>query len=218
MARLCTACGREVPWAAFCPNCSQAIVDQLPASFRTSPGNVKQGSMSNSFLRGSLSDISYRVLWSVAVWSLYGLALITPAIKVDKGGHACTAISLGTLPGLGALLLGWIPPLCIPWSANLLLLVGWVVLLCGRYRTALLLGVAASLAGLTTLGYWATMQWENLLIGYYLWQASLLLLALGAWNLSRNKEAGVRGELTGKARGHERISGTEFQSILTQPR
>src|SRR3954451_11105784 len=93
----------------------------------------------------------YRGLLSVVVWSLYAVALFAPAIKADEGGHACTAIRLGTLPGWETLLFGWVPPLTIPWSANLLLLLGWILLLRRRSRGALVLGVAAALAGLTTL-------------------------------------------------------------------
>src|SRR4051794_12309072 len=55
-----------------------------------------------------------RMLLSVGVWSLYAVALFTPAIKADEGGQACTAIRLGTLPGWETLLFGWVPPLCIP--------------------------------------------------------------------------------------------------------
>ena len=86
-----------------------------------------------------------RGLLSVAVWSLYAVAFFAPVLKADEGGHACTAIRLGTLPGWETLLFGWMPPLSIPWSANLLLLMGWIALLCGRYRSALWLGVAAAL-------------------------------------------------------------------------
>src|SRR3954451_7822136 len=92
----------------------------------------------------------YRGLLSVVVWSLYAVALFTPAIKADEGGRACTAIRLGTLPGWETLLFGWVPPLCIPWSANLLLLIGCVLLWCRRFRAAWRVGAAAALVGLTT--------------------------------------------------------------------
>src|SRR3954454_8538453 len=90
-------------------------------------------------------------LLSLVVWSLYAVALVIPAIRADEGGHACTAIRLGTLPGWETLLFGWVPPLCIPWSANLLLVAGWVLLVCRRYGAACWVGAAAALAGLTTL-------------------------------------------------------------------
>src|SRR5690349_11301172 len=96
---------------------------------------------------------------SLGVWALYAASLFAPAIKADEGGHACTAIRLGTLPGWETLLFGWVPPLTIPWSANLLLLLGWIMLLRKRYRGALRLGIAAVLAGLTTLALWPLEGW-----------------------------------------------------------
>jgi hypothetical protein len=129
----------------------------------------------------------------VAVWALYAVAFFAPAIKADEGGYACSAIRLGTLPGWETLLFGWVPPLCIPWSANLLLLVGWILLLCKRYRAALWLGVVAALAGLTTLWLSVEEGWEKLLAGYFVWQASLFLFALGALALWRKYGARPRG-------------------------
>src|SRR4051794_41980546 len=79
-----------------------------------------------------VSSALLRALLSVGVWSLYAMALVTPAIRADEGGHACTAIRLGTLPGWETLLFGWVPPLCIPWSANLLLVAGGGLLVCRR--------------------------------------------------------------------------------------
>jgi hypothetical protein len=124
-----------------------------------------------------------RGLLFVAVWSLYAVALFVPALKGRAPHHACTApdlIGFGTAPGWQALLLGWMPIFCIPWSANLFLLVGSILLLCGRYEKALRLGVFGVLAGLTTLALWRWGVVETLLVGYFCWQAGLLLFALGA--------------------------------------
>lgn len=118
-----------------------------------------------------------RLLVSLVVWALFLAACMAPAVKVDEGGHACTAIRLGTLPGFVTLLLGCVPPLTVPWSANLLLVVGWVLLLCNKTKAALDLGVAAALLGLTTWLF--SFEWKELLVGYYLWQSSLLSFALG---------------------------------------
>src|SRR3954453_9017892 len=126
---------------------------------------------------------------SLAVWAFYAVALFAPAIKADEGGYACTAIRLGTLPGWETLLFGWVPPLCIPWSANLLLLMGWVLLLCRRFRAAWWVGAAGALAGLTTLGLWPLEGWEKLLAGYFAWQACLIVFAVGALILWRRHEA-----------------------------
>jgi hypothetical protein len=122
---------------------------------------------------------------SLVVGALYAVALFAPAIKADEGGRACTAIRLGTLPGWETLVFGWVPPLTIPWSANLLLLLGWILLLRARYRPAMRLGVAAMLAGLTTLALWPLEGWETLRVGYYFWQASLFVFAWGSWRLWR---------------------------------
>lgn len=152
--------------------------------------------MASARLHGPESAL-LRGLLSLAVWSLYAVALFTPAMSGHEGGHhgcGCTPdfTAFGTLPGWATLLLGWVPPFCLPWSANFLLLVGWVLLLCGRYRAALRLGVAAALAGLTTLCLWAWGVPGTLLGGYLYWQASLLLFALGAWALWWKYSAGAR--------------------------
>lgn len=82
--------------------------------------------------------------------------------------------------GLDALMYGWVPLFTIPWSANIFLAVGWILLLCNQNKLALGFGIAATLAGLTT---WAFFQ--TLLVGYYLWQTSLLALPLSALLMSR---------------------------------
>jgi hypothetical protein len=104
------------------------------------------------------------------VLGVYALACALPAVKDGDG----------TLPGWACLVGCWRPPLCVPWSANLLLASGVLWLGCGRYRVASWLGGAAALLGLTT---WAFVD-QHVGMGYYLWQASLILLALGAHMLS----------------------------------
>src|SRR5262249_10235393 len=80
--------------------------------------------------------------------------------------------------GVEVLLAGWPPPRIIPWSANLLLLGGWILLLCRKNAVALGFGIAAAWAGLST---WALLpERTQLLVGSYLWQASLIVFALGA--------------------------------------
>jgi hypothetical protein len=129
----------------------------------------------NSSLRRAVSA-GGRILISVLVWGLFVSACAEPAAHIDEGGHACTAIRLGSPPGLVALLLGWVPPFSVPWSANLLLLVGWVFLVRGRFPTAAWLGGVGAALALTTWGY----GFPELMAGYYLWQSSLVVLAGGA--------------------------------------
>ena len=111
---------------------------------------------------------SGRVLISALIWGLYIPACAMPAFNLHDFGSRP--------PGVVALLYGWIPPYCIPWSANLLLVAGWIFLLCGRFKTAAWLGGGGALVALTTWGF----DVSPLLAGYYLWQASLVALATGA--------------------------------------
>jgi hypothetical protein len=104
------------------------------------------------------------------VAGVYALACALPVIHDGDG----------PLPGWACLLLCWRPPLCLPWSANLFLAAGLLCLGSGRYRTASWLGTAAALLGLTT---WAFVN-KHVGIGYYFWQASPILLAIGAPVLS----------------------------------
>jgi hypothetical protein len=91
-------------------------------------------------------------------------------------GCACDAFVLadGRYPGWFALFMGVFEPL--PWSANLFFFVGWGCVLTRQSGGALGCGVLAVLTGLTSCGFV-----RELLVGYYLWQASLVTLALGAW-------------------------------------
>jgi hypothetical protein len=124
---------------------------------------------------------------------LYGAACVCPAVKLanpapamarglvkEWGGRPDNISGPSDLEfsGFEALLTGWHRPLIIPWSANILLLIGWVLLLCRKVNGALLFGIAGVVAGLST---WAFSDYfEQLLVGYYLWQASLIAFAVGA--------------------------------------
>src|SRR5262249_49272236 len=80
--------------------------------------------------------------------------------------------------GVEVLLAGWPDPQIIPWSANILLLVGWILLLCNKNAAGLGFGVGAVLAGLSS---WALVpERTQLLMGSYLWFASLIAFALSA--------------------------------------
>jgi hypothetical protein len=116
-----------------------------------------------------------KTLVSLVIWALYFVACVLPV--------ADSRSEYGLVTGFGALVWGWIPPRTIPWSANILLLVGWVLLLWGKDIAALVLGIAAVGLGLST---WLFL--ERLFPGYYLWQASLLALPLGACAIMRLKQ------------------------------
>ena len=113
---------------------------------------------------------------------LFASACGQPAVYFDEGGHACTAVRLGSPTGLECLLLGWFPPFTLPWSANAMLLLGAVFLAAGKPRVAGGFGTAAVLLGLSSwmfVGFSA----QRLFAGYYLWQASHLVLAVSSFVL-----------------------------------
>ena len=143
---------------------------------------------------GASSFLS-RSMVSLIVGLLYAAACACPAVKVENRGLELmnlVVVSLGGKPdvqgpeyievlGVEILLTGWRTPLIIPWSANLLLLGGWILLLCRKNAVALGFGIAAALAGLAGLSTWSLLpERAQLLVGSYLWQASLIVFALGA--------------------------------------
>ena len=146
-----------------------------------------------------------RSMGSLVVGLLYVAACACPAVKVENRGLELmnlVVVSLGGKPdvqgpeyievlGVETLLAGWPPLRIIPWSANILLLVGWL-LLCKKNTGGLCLGIAAVLAGLTT-GALLPEQ-TQLLVGSYLWLASLIAFALSAlaiwfWNQEKPTNA-----------------------------
>ena len=89
--------------------------------------------------------------------------LILPA-AFDTGPHR--------EQGWKCLAWGWVPPFTPPWTANILLLAGMGLLIGGMPLKSFKWAVAGFLLGLTLWGYR-----QPLLIGYYLWQGSMLALA-----------------------------------------
>ena len=143
----------------------------------------------------SASRFLSRLMVSLVVGLLYVAACACPAVKFENRGLQLVnflLVSVGGKPnaqgeeyievlGVETLREGWPPPRIIPWSANILLLVGWILLLCKKNAVALGCGVAAVLAGQST---WALSRGlperAQLLVGSYLWQASLIAFALSA--------------------------------------
>lgn len=132
---------------------------------------------------------------TVVVLGLYVAACVTPAVYApgfpSTHGPRDSPVRLGVV----ALLLGWslgLPgtnfsagfPSCIPWSANWFLFVGWGFVLANRFKTAAWLGAVASVLAATT---WATAL-PHLLLGYYLWQSSMLVLLIGAFGLFPSRQ------------------------------
>jgi hypothetical protein len=111
----------------------------------------------------------------------YALSLITP-VQNDRGGAA--NYHVGVVPGFLALALGWIPPSTVPWSANILVLIGWVFFWRRKLTAALWFGVAAALLAFTA-PWLSDASMGKLLIGFYLWEVSLIIFALGTFALRR---------------------------------
>jgi hypothetical protein len=119
---------------------------------------------------GAISTYSAGVVLLTAV--LYVVSCFLPATTIG---------SLGDGPDLGLmhLLFGWLSGLQgLPaWSANFVLWVAAGCLLCADFRAAAVLGVGAALLGLTTL---TSFKYDGRYSGYYLWQSSLMVFAVGA--------------------------------------
>ena len=123
-------------------------------------------------------------LVALLVLGVYALACALPVVVGREG----------PLPGWACLLLCWRPPLCLPWSANVFLAAGLLCLGRGRCRLACGLGSTAALLGLTT---WAFVD-RHVEAGYFLWQGSLVLLAVGGHLLAATTDSPHAG--AGRAR------------------
>ena len=131
--------------------------------------------------QSALTAVLSRLAVTVVVGSLYVAACASPAIyyRPPQNRDFGDITPYGVVLGIVTLLVGGMTPkLFIPWSANLLLVVGWILLWLRKTAVGLGFGIAATLAGLST---WALVDEQmQLLRGYYLWQASLVVFALGA--------------------------------------
>jgi hypothetical protein len=118
---------------------------------------------------------------------LFLLACFLPCIdcgqEVSSSDPGWPDLTAGWHFGLIILLFGWSGGNNgVPWSANVFLALGLACLGLRRHRTAAVLGMIASTLGLTT---WAMNSFSrphdiHPMVGYYFWQASQLVLAVGA--------------------------------------
>src|SRR5262249_11802126 len=86
---------------------------------------------------------------------------------------------------------GWVdfPHSLPPFSANFVLWIAGVYFVRRRFGTAAVLGVVATLLGLTTL---TSYKNEGRHVGYFCWQSSQIVLAVGAtmaWWIQRKDTA-----------------------------
>jgi hypothetical protein len=87
----------------------------------------------------------------------------------------------GAAPGLFILLFGWAGHTIIPWLANICLLAALVWWLNDDEGPAWVWSRLAVVLSLSSWFYAWPFNHEPLLVGYYLWQSSILLLAASAW-------------------------------------
>ncbi len=126
------------------------------------------------------------LLFSVA--GLFLLACFCPAVQMAGEGFALKGPWNEVHIGLIALLFGWLSHLGIHWLANVLLMAGWWAVVLKAYQTATLLAGTAFVLTLATEVHLVESYkvippdrgLTGLYAGYYLWLASMLVLACGA--------------------------------------
>ena len=124
-------------------------------------------------------------IFAALFFALYVAACASPTIQHVVPGQGPAPNS--AQPGYLALMLGWIPPVTAPWSANVMVLVGWILRGSRGYAVTLRLGIAAFLLSFTA---WFFVSYEATRIGFYLWQASFIAFILWAYT--------ARGEVKGR--------------------
>ncbi len=118
-----------------------------------------------------------RSLWSIVIWALYGISLVLPVIDLSSPSSSGSIDIHGPIAGWGALTLGWIPPICIPWSANYFLLGSWIAYLCGKISGAFVASIIGLGLSLSTLVVFHDAL-NTLRIGYGLWVAAFAALVI----------------------------------------
>lgn len=125
---------------------------------------------------------------------LYAVACALPAVYFDEGGGGHN-LHMGSPIGLAGLVLGWFPPYTVAWAANFPFIAGCILFLKGRYKGAMYAAGTAALLALTTWFLVFNREIPRLLPGYYLWQASFIVLTLNARALWRSGEKKTVSEL-----------------------
>jgi hypothetical protein len=126
---------------------------------------------------------------TVIVAELYIWACLLPVIYLDDGvPRGDLDFKLGSPPGVVLLLVGWAGLTLFPWLANLCLLIGAALWLADRERGAWWWARLAVVLALSSWFFVWPFKPHRLLLGYYLWQWSTLLLAAAAWWAVRRAE------------------------------
>jgi hypothetical protein len=132
--------------------------------------------MAATFNQPIITPLRFLLVYGIVL--LYLLACCLPCVDGGPAVAESWDFEAGWNYGWVILLVGWEGGNNgVPWSANVFLAGGLLCLWKRRFRTALCLGIVASALGLTT---WWVRRYDRLMIGYYVWQTSLLSLALDA--------------------------------------
>jgi hypothetical protein len=135
----------------------------------------------------------------ITALSLYVVSCATPAMdepeKSSMRGmwdNPATWTPPPPFEGWRLLGLGFLCPTgTTAWWANVAFFLGVVCFSCRRYPSGFALGLIALILGATT---WIECRYEHKYVGYYLWQASHLSLALGslwAWRSVHREHASL---------------------------
>ncbi|MEM0914194.1 MAG: hypothetical protein AAGK09_06235 [Planctomycetota bacterium] len=121
---------------------------------------------------------------------MFAISLFLPIFYRSDGVHRA--------PGWAALAYGWVA-MHPAWLANPLWLAGLIVLLCKRYLAAAILATLGLLLALSSFSLVGGKMWTGdlsitaLSAGYYVWLASQVILAGGAFALWRSASAAKAG-------------------------
>lgn len=133
----------------------------------------------NVSAKSSESRRMARTLFSIAIWGLYGISLVLPVMDVSNHSSSGSIDMRGPIPGWGALTVGWIPPICIPWSANFFLLGAWIAYLCGKNSGSFVASLVGLGLSLTTLVVFHDAL-TTLRIGFGVWLAAFVVMVIAA--------------------------------------
>jgi hypothetical protein len=154
---------------------------------------------------GRSEVVLYLMLISIV---LYVWACAVPAVFTPSHGAGEWTWPAESVPGWKLLLFGWG---VLPWYANPAWLAGLICLAREKNQEAWILGVAATILGLTNCYFFPPSiflpytfldprsKQSYSLNGYFLWQASLIMLLIAARRAIANERlAGGKGQTSAK--------------------
>jgi hypothetical protein len=145
------------------------------------------------------ANIAFRT-WLISAF-LYASACFLPVRQFGAARKPSSDLDFnavfgpsGAWIGLEVLLQGWMNGnAAIPWSANAILLAASLCLLGKRYSIAASFAVVAALLGLVS---WLDYHIPgNALVGSYVWEASMIVLAIGAARAAARRRCHAESEL-----------------------